>query len=69
MRLFYILLAVLTVVSACEKYTDATSPCFGKDGDPVVSRSAATPLTFVGTETGTGTDEKNCDFEPIGNGS
>ena len=64
MKLIHILVAALTL-SACEKYTDATSPCFGKTGEPVVSRNAATPLSFIEpVET-----MKNCDFQPLGNGS
>ncbi len=57
-----LILASLLLLAACEKYTDATSPCFGADGEPAVGRSAATPLAFVATEPA----PKDCIFEPIG---
>ena len=58
-RFQYIIAAVLLLAS-CEKYTDATSPCFGKNGDPVVSRAATVLLALAEEPTG-----KDCRFEPI----
>lgn len=57
-----LILTSLLLLAACEKYTDATSPCFGADGEPEVARSAATLLAFAETEPAL----KDCIFEPIG---
>ena len=62
MRLIAILLLIL--LAACEKYSDATSPCFGANGEPAVGRSAVTPLAFMATRP----PAKDCNFEPIGAG-
>jgi len=65
MRLILVLgLFPLSVLAACEAYTDATSPCFGADGEPAVGRSAATPPAFTAPEPAS----KDCAFEPIGAG-
>ena len=57
------LCAAAGLLSACEKYTEKTSPCFGKNGAPQVSRAA---LSFVAGET---PEEKNtkpdCTFESL----
>ena len=58
MRLALIVLA--TILTACERYTDATSPCFGRDGAPAVSRASTEVLSFAAQGT------KDCDFEAIG---
>ena len=58
MRLILILLAA--ILSACERYTDATSPCFGRDGAPAVSQANTEVLSFAAQGT------KDCDFEAIG---
>ena len=58
MRLIFVSFLVL---AACEKYTDAISPCFGANGTPAVSRAASTPLAFAATEPG-----KDCLFAPVG---
>ena len=34
------LCATVSLLSACEKYTEQTSPCFGRNGEPQVTRSA-----------------------------
>ena len=34
------LCATAGLLSACEKYTEKTSPCFGRDGEPQVTRAA-----------------------------
>lgn len=57
-----LILASLVFLAACETYTDATSPCFGAEGEPAVSRSAAPLLAFAATEP----TPKDCNFEPIG---
>lgn len=33
------LCTVASLLSACEKYTEKTSPCFGRNGEPQVTRS------------------------------
>ena len=58
MRLALIVLA--TILTACERYTDATSPCFGRDGAPDVSRANTEVLSFAAQGT------EDCDFEEIG---
>ncbi|ETX13518.1 hypothetical protein OCH239_10020 [Roseivivax halodurans JCM 10272] len=55
------LAGLLLILAACEKYTEATSPCFGADGAPVVGRSAIALLTFAAEEY----SRKDCVFEPI----
>ena len=34
------LCATVSLLSACEKYTEQTSPCFGRNGAPQVTRAA-----------------------------
>ncbi|WP_051927678.1 hypothetical protein [Ruegeria halocynthiae] len=60
MRLIPPLLLLITPLSACEKYTDATSPCFGSDGKPAVTRASSAALPFAASTT------KDCSFEDIG---
>ena len=52
-------------VTACERYTEKTSPCFGKNGEPVVSRNATTPLSFSAKSPDL---TKDCTFEPVNGG-
>lgn len=43
-----LLLLAAPILGACERYTEQTSPCFGRNGKPVVSRAAFSftfPLT------------------------
>lgn len=61
MRLTALILIALGLVG-CARYTDNTSPCFGRDGEPVVSRNAATPLSFSSTSEA---PAKDCLFEPV----
>jgi len=60
-----VLMITLLGVAACERYTEKTSPCFGKNGEPVVSRSATTPLSF---STKSPNLTKDCTFEPVNGG-
>jgi hypothetical protein len=62
MRVMALLSTSLTCLTACERYTEATSPCFGRDGDPVASRSVLTP----GTVDPTAYLNPDCSFAPIG---
>lgn len=64
MRVTLLMIALLGV-AACERYTEKTSPCFGKNEEPVVSRSATSPLTF---STKSPDLTKDCDFEPVKGG-
>lgn len=59
-----LLMVTLLCVAACERYTEKTSPCFGKNGEPVVSRNATSPLTFFFTTTSPD-PFKDCVFEPV----
>lgn len=61
MRVTMLMIALLGL-AACERYTEKTSPCFGKNGEPVVSRNATTPLTF---STKSPDLTKDCTFEPV----
>lgn len=60
-----ILMIALLGVAACERYTEKSSPCFGKNGNPVVSRNATTPLTI---STKSPDVVKDCTFEPVNGG-
>ncbi|MDV4146639.1 hypothetical protein [Shimia sp. FJ5] len=62
-----LLMMTLLGVAACERYTEQTSPCFGKTGEPVVSRNAMTPLA-LSLSTQSPDEPKDCVFEPL-NGS
>jgi len=45
-----LLLVATALLGACERYTEQTSPCFGRNGKPVVSRAAfsfTSPLTVA----------------------
>lgn len=58
MRIGLIFLAGL--LAACVRYTDATSPCFGNDGKPVVSWTSVDTLSFAANP------PHDCVFENIG---
>ncbi len=40
------LCAAASLLAACEKYTEKTSPCFGRNGEPRVTRSALSVSTM-----------------------
>lgn len=63
-----ILLATLILASlaGCEKYTEKTSPCFGRSGSPIETKAAFAPNSLlldisVGKET-----DDDCKFLSIG---
>ena len=56
------MVVVMPLVSACEQYTEKTSPCFGRNGEPVVTRAA---LSFAATAHVSGANGKNCTFEAL----
>src|SRR5690606_35876444 len=57
MRLL-LLLSVLGSMSACERHTDRTSPCFTKGGQPAVSRASWAPMNTIAKE-------PPCRFVPV----
>ncbi len=57
-----LLMITLLGVAACERYTEQTSPCFGKNGEPVVSRNATPHLSF---STKSPDIDSDCAFEPV----
>lgn len=61
MRLTALILIALGL-AGCARYTDKTSPCFGRDGEPVVSRHAVAPLSFSSKSEDPTMD---CLFEPV----
>ena len=70
-----LLLLAVPFLGACERYTEQTSPCFGRGGKPVVSRAAfsfTSPLTTPGsapaTDSATAASNaiaKDCNFEEL----
>lgn len=60
-----LLMITLLGVAACERYTEKTSPCFGKNGEPVVSRNATPHLSF---STKSPDIDSDCAFEPVQGG-
>ncbi|WP_420006553.1 hypothetical protein [Arenibacterium sp. LLYu02] len=57
------LCAAASLLAACEKYTEKTSPCFGRNGAPQVTRSALSFSTM-----GAPVQEAakpDCNFEPL----
>ncbi len=51
------------LLSACEKYTEKTSPCFGRNGDPQVTRAALSFSTMGAPAHATA--KHDCSFEPL----
>ena len=62
-KLLLALCAAAGLLSACEKYTEKTSPCFGPNSAPQVTRSAFSVLT-VGAPVQE-TTKPDCSFEPL----
>lgn len=58
-----VLCAVAGLLSACEKYTEKTSPCFGRNGEPQVTRSAFSVST-MGAQAQEAA-KPDCSFEPL----
>ncbi|MDE9452184.1 hypothetical protein J3R80_17060 [Aliiroseovarius sp. Z3] len=61
MRLIPLILIALGL-SGCARYTDKTSPCFGQNGAPVVSRNAVSPFSFSSKSE---VLAKDCLFVPV----
>ncbi len=58
-----LLLVATSLLGACERYTEQTSPCFGRNGEPVVSRATYSPIAAPVTQPTA--SAKNCDFEEL----
>jgi hypothetical protein len=56
------MVAAVPLLSACEQYTEKTSPCFGRNGDPVVTRAT---LSFAATAPVSDESGKDCTFEAL----
>ncbi len=57
------LCAAASLLAACEKYTEKTSPCFGRNGEPRVTRSALSVSTMGAPVQETA--KPDCSFEPL----
>lgn len=57
------LCATAGLLSACETYTEKTSPCFGRNGEPQVTR-ATLSFSTMGTPV-QDTAKPDCTFEPL----
>ncbi|WP_289084345.1 hypothetical protein [uncultured Sulfitobacter sp.] len=57
------LCAAAGVLSACETYTEQTSPCFGRNGEPQVTRSALS-FSIMGAPVQE-VAKPDCSFEPL----
>ena len=57
------LCATAALLAACEKYTEKTSPCFGRNGEPQVTRSALS-FSTIGAPVQQAA-KSDCSFEPL----
>ena len=57
------LCAAASLLAACEKYTEKTSPCFGRNGEPHVTRTALS-FSTMGAPVQQGA-KPECTFEPL----
>lgn len=57
------LCAAAGLLSACETYTEQTSPCLGRNGEPQVTRSALSFSTMGAPVQKT--NKSDCVFEPL----
>lgn len=64
MRLFPLLFMVAAVplLSACEQYNEKTSPCFDRNGEPLVTRAT---VAFAATAIVSDQSDKDCTFEAL----
>ena len=62
LRIHILMISALPLLGACSQYTDKTSPCFGRDGAPVVTRAA---VTLIAPDTVQQDVPKDCMFEPV----
>ena len=57
-----LVLSAALLLSACAQYTEKTSPCFNRSGDPVVTRAT---LSFAATAPVSAASGKDCTFEAL----
>ena len=66
----FLLVAAAAWLTACGRYTEATSPCFTLPNVLEVSRAAQIPLSFNAPLTpvtpAAPASAQSCDFQPIG---
>jgi len=62
----FILTGLLAVLAGCSTYTDQTSPCVGRSGNPVVSRGPASPAPLFSPDVSRNATNQDCVFRPIG---
>ena len=60
---FLALCAAAALLSACETYTEKTSPCFGRNGAPQVTRSTLS-FSTMGAPVRQAA-KPDCTFEPL----
>lgn len=64
-----VMLLATPLLGACERYTEQTSPCFGRNGEPVVSRAAFSFTAPVApgraVEATENAAAKDCNFEDL----
>lgn len=58
-----VLCAAASLLTACEKYTEKTSPCFGRNGEPQVTRSTLSFSTMGAPVQQTA--KPDCSFESL----
>ena len=59
----FMLCAAASLLAACENYTEKTSPCFGRNGAPQMTRSALSFSTMGAPAHATA--KPDCSFEPL----
>jgi len=64
-----ILIGALATLAACTNYTDQTSPCIGRGGEPVVSRADTSLAQSFAAPVSRNTTNHDCLFRPIGTAS
>lgn len=57
-----LMVAAVLLLSACKQYTEKTSPCFGRNREPVVTRAT---LSFAATAPVSDRSGKDCTFEAL----
>ena len=56
------MVAAVPLLSACEQYTEKTSPCLGRNGEPLVTRAT---LSFAATAPVSDESSEDCTFEAL----
>jgi hypothetical protein len=59
---FLFIVAAVPLLSACEQYTEKTSPCLGRNVEPVVTRAS---ISFAATAIVSDESGKDCTFEAL----